>query len=779
MTGTKPLPEQVPTSVFISDSDRRARWRRRGRAGLAWLPAGAVLLAAGTVLLTSGVDASEFLRYLTYWVLAVLGPGVLAHRTLRGPRPTLVEDLAFGAATGLALELLVSQALGLVGLDGFVRWWWLAVYAVVLGVPQLRRRVRPASFPERVSFLWSLSLSMVVISALPFIALAFSETALPPEDSVVYQDLWWHLSLSQELLKPGPPQIPQVNGEPLVYHYFANLHVAVASEISTVSTEVVMLRLWSVPVIAVTAGVLAGLARQVSGVSWTGPLAAWLSLTAAMGGYLWLGQANPASYPISLGSPSQVLVNALVVAAGSFFIDLVRRHPPRLQWLWGLVLVMGCSGAKPTAVPILIAGTLLGALALWVMTRRVPWRLLGGVAMLLVVLWVSLPSTAGSTNGKVTVLGTLRGVAAYRELTGDNEPSGSSAGLLLDSLNSPHSWLIAGVIVVWLVGGNAFRLVGLLSVVHPHTRRDPGVWWLAGTLAGGWVAYLVIDHASQSQRYFLVTVAHFGAVLTACFAAAAVRGMTAGSRAFVFGLVLGAAAAWVSGGLVIAVAERRFAVGTLDRLLLPVVAASIIVLLAVGVWWFARCRGFAIAGLGLVVLVAGAIGAAIPGYVLVINRQLASLSGPPAQIDPRRGDFVSADEQLGALWLRENSTELEIAATNLHCLPPRYGEGCDARAFWLSALSGRRMLLEGWGYTPDNAPGYRRPSPWPHRLQLSQEVFSAPTTEAITELREDFGITLLVGVYRAGEVSSDLDAYADRVFENDGLVVFRIRDAPG
>jgi hypothetical protein len=53
----------------------------------------------------------------------------------------------------------------------------------------------------------------------------------------------------EELMWPGPAQLPQVAGESLVYHFTGHAHMAVASATADVAPEVVRRRLRLIPLV--------------------------------------------------------------------------------------------------------------------------------------------------------------------------------------------------------------------------------------------------------------------------------------------------------------------------------------------------------------------------------------------------------------------------------------------------------------------------------------------------------------------------------------------------
>jgi hypothetical protein len=153
-------------------------------------------------------------------------------------------------------------------------------------------------------------------------------------------------------------------------------------------------------------------------------------------------------------------------------------------------------------------------------------------------------------------------------------------------------------------------------------------------------------------------------------------------------------------------------------------------------------------------------------------------------IDESSAGFVTGPEQEAMRWLRDNTPDDAVVATNLHCRPPdSAAESCDARAFLVSGLGGRRVVLEGWAYTPeaqtqhgvDGRPFAVQPSPWPDRYEISLAAVESPTTSVLDRLADEYGAGWIVAFQRAGPVSSELGRLTETVYENDDVAVFRLR----
>ena len=83
-----------------------------------------------------------------------------------------------------------------------------------------------------------------------------------------------------------------------------------------------------------------------------------------------------------------------------------------------------------------------------------------------------------------------------------------------------------------------------------------------------------------------------------------------------------------------------------------------------------------------------------------------------------------------ANYLRKESNKNDLIATNRHCAGLEENQTCTARQFALSALSERRVLLEGWSYTtcPLSEPilnKYWKEDFW----KLNQDFFSNPNNK--------------------------------------------------
>jgi hypothetical protein len=203
-----------------------------------------------------------------------------------------------------------------------------------------------------------------------------------------------------------------------------------------------------------------------------------------------------------------------------------------------------------------------------------------------------------------------------------------------------------------------------------------------------------------------------------------------------------------------------------EPLLVTVFAAVLVAVLALVVWRVATGR---YAWRAIVPgLIAAVLGAALLGSLEGNARSDASVIFRHQKAEhPERA--VTADEMRAAFWLAKNSGRDDVIATNVHCQPLSWVAACDARAFWVAGLTGRRTLVESWAYTDqavgaDGVNGKRfsmQPAPYPARFALNQRVFADGAAADVARLRTEYHVRWLYADTRAlGGVSPNLTRVA-------------------
>ncbi|MFC0627685.1 hypothetical protein ACFFGN_26665 [Kribbella deserti] len=720
-------------------------------------------------LLLAGIDvpALAIAKYSLYFGCAVALPGLLLLRALWRSTGNWTEDLALGAAVGLAYELAGWALFTALGLQSMLILWPLLLLACFAAIPSLRQYWRIAEpDPLPAAWHWVVGFSCALTCAL-IAAATMGPNAVPPAGESYYQDLLYHLSMVHELIRHVPPETPQVAGVPLNYHWLPNAHLAAAVDITQLPPELVLFRLWMLPMVTVGIITFAALARLVSRVWWTGLLAALMTAVAANFS-IWNGRTGVSTSAFEFLSPSQTFgVVVGTAAAVLFLVVLFEPGVPKRTWILLTAVAILGGGSKPTTLPILIGGTGLLGLFVLIKLRRLPARALLASGVIVFAAVFTMLTVAGSTGGsKLQLFGIVRATAGYVGLTGD-ETMAATGGWILDALSSGDaSTVLAGwVLVVALLISQLALLAGLGVLATRRTRQDPVAWWLAGSMIAGWLGMLLLDHPAASQGYFLRSLVPFAAAGAGLLMTEALQGRT---RREIGGL----AGVAVVLGLTLTLVPRLAAPDpSADRdkqiaaVALPELAFIALVLLVISAWLIlgARVRGLRGLGPALVVLtlLAGSWqGAVSYGHYVIKAGSYPLPSAPVSDLER-----LDPGEQESLLWLQHNTGPDDVVVTNTACRPARrQPPDCDARGYLVSGLGGRRTLLEGWAYTEQalqhhGADGKRynlQPSPWLDRLELTQQVYAAPTRELLNRLYTEYGVRWIYADSLAGKVSEDL-----------------------
>jgi hypothetical protein len=144
---------------------------------------------------------------------------------------------------------------------------------------------------------------------------------------------------------------------------------------------------------------------------------------------------------------------------------------------------------------------------------------------------------------------------------------------------------------------------------------------------------------------------------------------------------------------------------------------------------------------------------------------------------------VTAGEMRAALWLDDHAGPDDVVATNVHCVPIDATAGCNARAFWVAGLGGRRTLVESWGYADQAVAAHGtgglsytyQPAPYPEVFALNERVFRTADPVDVARLRDEHGVRWLLADTRAGTVTPDLARVADVRHTGGTATVYELR----
>jgi hypothetical protein len=763
---------------------RPLAWVSLGQAGIRALPWLLALGVAFVVLLQTGTPAVDIARYGAYWGFALTLPGLLLVRATIGTRGNWVEDVALGAVTGLGLELVFFAIWSLLGLQQELWLWPVVVIAIFLVVPRLRTHWR-IGLPQPMPRVWSWGVaSAIAVCTLNVRQSAFA-APLPPAGGWYNQDVTWHLSIVHELTRAFPPQIPQVAGQALRYHWFSHVHMAAAHLVSGAPVATIVLRLWIIPLLALTALIGARLAMELSGRWWSGPLAAWGLIVFEGTSLLPVPGEAEVIFPTS---PSQVYVLPLVLGVAILIVRALRGQRLRAGWALLVLMLAAAAGAKPTAMPLVLAGSCLAGLSLLVQRRR-QWRAALSVAALVaVILPASLLFVAGSDGGtRISLFDFVEFSPLYHRLTGAGfHPTiGPILPEGVKDLSTRSLTILVILLLVPLVD-NVARLVPFASLGSKAMRKDPAAWFMAGVVTAAWGVYLTLSHPAYSQAYFLRLANPMASVFGVWVLAAAIPPVARSGRrvgaVLASGALIGAGAVALGRALTPALAghtRNLTAVATSFAAPLAVVFAAT----AAGViaWIVARRKVPGLRGWGLALALAALVlggpgvdeisGTVRDGIFFVADTAVPEGGSIAGSLDGYR---LSPAAGAAAAWLDQHTPNDAVIASNRHCIQGPQRPQCLSLAFWVSGLGGRSTVLEGWGYT-SAAKWASAPAPFPERLAVNDIVFTDPSTQNIDVIRKRYGAGWLVADTSAGAVSPKLARFAAPRFSSGQITIYQLR----
>ncbi|MDF5751412.1 hypothetical protein [Spongiactinospora sp. TRM90649] len=676
------------------------------------MPGVALAVVTVATLTAHGTQGADIAAFFGYLALGVVLPGTLIWRVCLAGRHSLPVELAAGTAAGYALEIGAYAAARAAGQP---RWFLVAPALVVVAcaaVPALRRRcARTRREHVPIAAAWTLAglVATLVVWAAPAFYRAHGLSW--PSNAAPYVDMPFHLSLVGELRHHMPPTVPEVAGEPLAYHWFFYADVAATTWATGIEAQTVLYRLAILPIAAAFTVLIAGLGRMAAGSWWAGAAAVALSYLAATPDLFgWRESPLPSGSlvgTLTWLSPTQTFGSA-IFAALVLAVAMALRRPGVPGLLLILALLVAVSGAKATYVPLIGAG--LVALLLHRRDRLV----LGLLAMVAAVLaFAQFVLFGGASQGMSVRPGAL---AAW--LVATHPAPGDDPGTLTAAVSGA---LALGWATVFAGGVVLLRRRPYLRC--PRRRRALLLICLgAGTSSAG--AALLLGHPGLSQLYFLRGGWPYLAIVAAAGLRIAMGRVPRAVRPALVALCLAGGAAF---GI-----DARSAAGTaltVESALVPVCVLAGAV--AVGALVLHRATG----GVAVVLLLVAGLCSA-PGADGLVR----SYSGAPQTI-PEVPE-VPAGGMEAARWLRANTRPDEVLATNVHCRGVRV-RYCDNRHFWVSAYTERRLLVEGWGYTPTNlgrvvdylADHYTHFIFWDQaRLDDNDAIFRSPSRAAARRL---------------------------------------------
>ncbi|HYN96104.1 MAG TPA: hypothetical protein VES42_19845 [Pilimelia sp.] len=753
-------PERLGAPAVEPPAGPAAPWR--------WLPLVAGVGYVAAVLLVADTAPADVARYAAYVALAVLLPGTLVYRALRRTPHTLVEDVAMGAAVGLALELPAWALFAALDQLGWLWTWPVAVVLPFAAVPALRRHWRPRGYAP-VPVPWSWTVAGVVAFFTTYLSSTFlsRNPVLPTSDGTnQYLDLAYQLSLAGEAKHRFPIHVPQVAAEPLDYHWFGYAHMAATSIVGHIDLPVVALRL-TIPALCAAAVVLTAVAGwRVSGKPLAGAAAAVL---------FWVVGETNFTHPVTMPFGTQasfviwhgmsmiyswVLLIALIAVLADVAAGRGARAAPALgrgALVLAALLLFASSGAKASSVPVVAVALLVTAVVVLVTQRRIPWAvvaagLLAGAAQLF----------ATAVLYRFRTYGVEWGPGWSFDRYWQRPPERSAAA----------HWLVVAAVVTAFLVNMQLRAAGILALLWRQRGRlaPVQVFLLAGGVAGP-ALYLLLKQPSDGNQYFTRAGFTFAVLLSGWGYALVLERARLGTRG---AAALAAATGLLAVGLV--VLQFRYAggppPGQAYAPLLPLLRWAALLAVAgclvAAAWWAFSAGAPTLRGRGAAVALTAVLAVGAPGLIMDMRKSAQSPNGGAYAVVPMPKSRIDA-----ARWARDNSSPDDVLATNVHCLSVTNG-WCDTRSFWLSAYGERRVLVEGWAFAP-RAGGNAYAPFWDQDLLARNDAaFRAPTVAGLRELRDRHGVRYLVVDRTVAPEAGELATLARRRFDNGRLAVYEL-----
>ncbi|MER5422729.1 hypothetical protein [Streptosporangium roseum] len=694
-----------------------------------------------TVLGFFGVSVGDMACFGAYLALGVAFPGLLLIRALYGGRRTLPEEVALGLVLGYAIEVLAYIAARAAGMPLLVIAWPVVTYAVFAAVPGLRRHWKGSPRPAAPVW-WSWSIALITAYLVAWSATRFFKLhALTwPAFGTTSLDIPFHLALIGELKNHMPPTVPMVAGESLFYHWFVYAHFAAASWITGVEPLVLLFRLVMLPMMVAFAVLIGMIGRRVVG-SWAAALlvtmgalfleAPNLHLGIEVGVFTW----RPTQ---TWQSPTQTFGALLFAPVVLLLVDLLdRKRGTPGRWLLLGVFLIALMGAKATYLPLLGVGLAAIAVVEAVRHRRTPWPALA-------VLGITVACFA---YAQFVLFGQARLGMAPEPLAMMRSVWGELTGLGKDAQPPLTSALVVTLLCLlsWVIGWCG--ICGLLS--RPQLLIRPAVVLMLGVGAAGIGATLLFGHPHHSERYFstgaypyLGVVAVYGLFVILRRSRVPVR-----------------ATACAIGAAVVATCLTRVVFGVQVplspgeseiSLYRPYIVLVVLALLATGMLLVVNRRRLVV-GAALAISMISAAGLPAAFAIRVVSAAVPTPAVVGVDPDPPvAAPMVPQGALAAGRWLRAHSDPDDLVATNTHC---RWGfeTPCDTREFWGAALTERRMLVEGWAFTPTNYRHWHRgltvenlPFWDQERIRLNDAAFRSPSAASVQRLRARYGVRWLL-----------------------------------
>ncbi|MGC4943665.1 hypothetical protein [Kribbella sp. DT2] len=747
-----------PVATTPPDNKTGARFGRWPSVAVSAL----VLLLSVAFFLTTAVradlPASAAVLGLLGLVVTQLLPGVLVWRCVRPNRGWWIEDVMMGLAVGFMLAIAAQIVAGL------LQWPWLsaalplALAVVLLAVPRSRariRRVRTSALP----LWWMPAVAATSLFGLQDLRQYYNREPLEWASGfrAPYIDAYLHLAMSGQLQRRGPISFPWVENAPMAYHWFSHAWIAQVATVSGIGLDEVLFRFMPALMPLAIVLVVAIAAVRITGVPWTGPVAALLCIA---GSELNLFGLTTLGYPMAPLSPSLAPSVPLLIAIVILLVFRWRHQMGRVGLLLIPLLALTASGTKGSTMPLVVAGVGLAFVVMILFDRtRLKGLFLDGVL------------TAGALIVALVVVfqGSDSGLHVQFHDAAMSTPAITRVGAITTT-SMAFSSLVAVLAILARGTGLLWRLK------TAEGRRDPATWLLIGGGFAGAAAVAVFSHPGASQYYFARTAGPLLAIGSAVGLVTMVRELQSRWwRAVLIGLAFGPffilLPIWTIGLI------QPNHGGLIHATKMILVGLAVLVVAGAVAWFLTpRMRFTAFFAAVTVAILAG-------GVTMVTRIQIEAGPVPPLRPVKSTAYLAVGTEQIAAArWIRDHSDVNDVVMTNRHCTTPIEPVKCDSRRFVVGAYSERQMLVEAW--TPTVEANKRGPEGrdsitvdyWkPEILQLNDSFVAQPDAAKAQQLK-DLGVRWIYVEFTRPHADT-LEPFAKERYRNGSAAVYEFTKA--
>jgi hypothetical protein len=710
-------------------------------------PVGLVAAVVVLIWVISGVGAGDIAKFVGYDIAFVLLPGASLLWALRGRGGWLVT-VALGWPLGQSLEILAFSATAATGSRAlFPVYPIVVVLACALRIWRRRGHDPSGSSEGQMSPGAKWVAAAALSLGLVYVCLAFLPTVPLPSLArpiQYYVDFPNFIGLIAEVRNHWPPTSPGLSGVPLHYQWFVFYQMAAINQVTGVSIPVIAFRLDFLPTILMIGCQLFVVGRFIGRSAWVGAVAIVVAFL--------LGPLDLTTDAAGAGAPPFFDLFSFHLWASwtfpfglTFFLALLYLIAERLQattwrtsadirtWVVIVLLMIGASGSKATMLPVLLVGTGLYAVVVFVTRRTVSANALVVLGLGVVVFGATFAIVyGGGVPGTV-----IQPIASYQYTAPVKVANKISSGVLRKGV-LPFAYVVG-------LAGMLLSFAGMLYLLRGRHRAQLSRYTLCLCMFGGGILIANLVHqVGSSELYFQDTGYAAGFIVAAAGLRLAWLDLRSTGAPAIRAVIL-AFVGWVA--LIIAISALTSPTLANGGLELRYAAITFLWLVFITVvvreMRIRHLPSPGVLAVGLIPLVAAAALTTPIQLSPVMGRFLTGQPITVTQPDPQKVRGLTPGLLLALQWLQNHTSVDTVFAVSNHWID---AAGTDGRNQNYSAFSERQIFVES--YNPDDY-GITVGIPTPaevnflYRVRLNDAVFNHADTTALSILTQQYGVRFL------------------------------------